>query len=107
MKKNILLVVIAMLFSVSLFSQESICGILPLKNGKITYDGIVSADSISAIELYKNTKLWVAKNFVSSKNVIVSDLENSLITIQAYFNKTKNDSYGFNLKLEFKDQRYK
>jgi len=48
-------------------------GIMPTVNSKITYTGVVQADSIAASELYRRAKKFVAMNYKSAKDVIQYD----------------------------------
>ena len=97
------------MFSIySLIAQnDSICGILPQKNGIVTFDNVIKIDSVDAKNLYKNTKLWIAQNFVSSKAVIESDVENSMISLSANIVDDAVSNYSFKMSIQFKDNRFK
>lgn len=47
--------------------------ILPLKDGKVNYTAIVEVPNTSKDELYNRAKLWFAKNFKDSKEVLQID----------------------------------
>jgi len=98
MKKVLLLAVMAIFFvCVNSFSQvDSICGVLPSK-----------IDSLSSNKLYNYAKLWISQNFVSSKAVIDSDIENSMISISAILGNNSVENYSFKMNIQFKDNRFK
>jgi len=109
MKKVLLLAVMAIFFvCVNSFSQvDSICGVLPSKNGIVTFDNVVKIDSLSSNKLYNYAKLWISQNFVSSKAVIDSDIENSMISISAILGNNSVENYSFKMNIQFKDNRFK
>lgn len=72
------------------------------KNGRVFYEGVVTVDSVSSATLYNNTKLWLGKTFVSSKDVVQSEVVNSLIVAKGMIDNTT-----FTLTLQFKDGKYK
>ena len=45
-------------------------GILPLKGGTVTYEGVLEVDSVSAQELYLRAKRWFVEAYVSSNSVL-------------------------------------
>ena len=87
--------------------SDSICGILPIKKGIVTFENVIKVDSSSAKTLYNGTKLWIAKTFVSSKAVINSDVDNSIISISAYLVEDIVCKYSFRMEVQFKDNRFK
>ncbi len=62
-----LILIFAFGFSQSIIAQEKLKDILPLKDGKVTYIGVIQVDGISKEEIYKRAKLWLAYNFEYSK----------------------------------------
>lgn len=106
--KKILLLFFIIAISLNIFSQnDSICNILPVRNGLVTFENIVKIEGIDAKTLYKNSKVWIAKEFVNSKSVTESDIENTLLTISGILVKSENINYSFKMTLQFKDGRFK
>jgi hypothetical protein len=54
-------------FSSTISGQEKLNGVLPLKDGKVTYTNIILVDSLSKQEIYKRAKQWLAYNFEYTK----------------------------------------
>lgn len=67
--KNLLAVTIISFIPCIVVSQE----LLPVKDGKIMYERIDSIPGKSKIDLYRKAKVWFAKVFHSSKDVIQLD----------------------------------
>lgn len=84
------------------YSQNFICDKIPVKDGRVCYEGVVMVDSVPSSALYNNAKLWIGKTFVSSKAVIQSEIINSLIVLKGMIK-----DYTFTLTLQFKDGRYR
>jgi hypothetical protein len=60
-----------------ILAQDKLLGILPLKDGKVTYTGVVQLQSVSKDELYKRAKNWFINAYNSGKDVIqLDDREN-------------------------------
>jgi hypothetical protein len=104
---------VLMLYNVNCSGQE-----LPTDpNGKVIYNEVVNADSISAADLYSRSKIWFAEAFKSANNVIQSDDERLHIIIGKgntpfYINglfgvKTESGTLFFSVKIESKEGRYK
>lgn len=91
--RNILIIQLFMFFLLQIASAQtdSICGVLPIKNGKIIYSDIVNFDSIKAEQLFVNTKIWISESFGSAKAVTESEVENSFIAIKGFV-KLQNDN---------------
>lgn len=107
MKKLMLFVFISIL-PVLLFSQnDTICGLIPSKDKKVCYDGVVNIQGQTASTIYANAKSWVATNFGSAKSVIETDVENSLLVLKGILTEDTYTTYKFTLTLQFKDGRYK
>ena len=78
--KKIFILIIALFISLEISAQERLLGILPLKEGKVTYSDVVQLKGVSKDELYKRVKLWFIENYNSSKDVIqLDDKENGEI----------------------------
>jgi len=89
--------------------NDSICGIFPQKEGIVFYTGIVGIDSLSAKQLYLNTKIWISGSFGSAKVVTEADVENSFLSIKGLVNLlyTKNFKLKFTMNFYLKDCRLK
>lgn len=71
--------------SIAAFSQKP----LPEIEGKVVYTEVVNVDSASAGVLYQRAKLFFAKMYNSSKDVVqVDDKENGLIVGKGFFSLT-------------------
>lgn len=69
MRKIILILFVLM--SSKLFAQvDSVTFNLPLENGSVHYSKIILIDSTLKYELFDRSKLWVAENYKSAKDVI-------------------------------------
>lgn len=55
------------------FAQEPLGGILPIKDGKVTYTGVSPRDSLTADQLYLYTRRWVVDQYKSGKDVTQMD----------------------------------
>ena len=53
--------------------QDKLLGILPLKDGKVTYSDIIELQGVSKDELYDRVKDWFIITYNSGKNVIQLD----------------------------------
>jgi Domain of unknown function (DUF4468) with TBP-like fold len=54
-------------FVLTTTAQEKLKDILPLKNGKVTYSGVIQVDSLSQEEIYARARSWLAYNYEYSK----------------------------------------
>jgi len=106
--------IIILLVSIKCYSQTH----LPIDSttGKINYTEVVKVDSISKTELFSRAKMWFAKAFVSSQDVVQNaDEANTVIFGKANFTGyTKalgmifeQGIISFNLNIACKDGRYK
>jgi hypothetical protein len=73
--KKPLLILLAALFTISVKAQiKDTVGLnLPLKEGKIYYEGIVEVPGKTKTQLYASAKRFLLESFVSSKAVIESE----------------------------------
>lgn len=96
--------------------EEKLFDILPMKNGKVTYTGIVTVDSINKIKLYNNVKKWFIEQYRSAKDVIqLDDKENGEVIGKGFFET--NWQYTFvderkvnvwhTVKIYLKDNKFK
>jgi len=73
-------------FCVFAYGQDSIFSILPLKNGKVFYSGIVKTDGVSKEELYNRAKRWFVNTYTSAQdNIQIDDKENGEIVGKGFF----------------------
>ena len=78
--KKIFILIIALFISLEISAQERLLGILPLKEGKVTYSDVVQLQGVSKDEMYRRVKLWFIESYNSSKDVIqLDDKENGEI----------------------------
>lgn len=110
MKKKLLLIVMVFLTAYA-FGQNMMLEILPLKDGKVTYVGIVQADSINKEELYKRTKRWFIDTYKSGKDVIqLDDKENGDLIGKGFFETywgQQTINIWQTIKVQVKDGRYR
>lgn len=107
MKKNIIVLIMAVAIMSSYAQIDTICGIIPYKDGKVCYEGVTQVTNTTASTLYGNAKIWIANNFGSAKNVIQTDVPNSSIVIKGIIDEDTDVTYDFTLTLQFKDGKYK
>jgi hypothetical protein len=102
--------ILLLLLSTSLYAQVD----LPKdSNGKITYEEIVKADSISQTVLLKNAKAWIARNFAQTEKSIRSDSNSVkakgvfLVYVKGAISKEIHGAIRYNVSIEVKDNKYK
>ena len=106
MKK--LLVIIFLFNGVIAFAQnDTICGVIPVKDKKVCYESVVNIDNTKAPVIYNNAKVWVATNFGSANSVIQTDVENTSLVLKGILTEDQYTTYKFTLTLQFKDGKYK
>jgi hypothetical protein len=71
--KKIFILIFALFFTQEIFAQDKLLGILPLREGKVTYSDVVQIQGVSKDEMYKRVKLWFIETYNSSKDVIQLD----------------------------------
>lgn len=71
--KNIFILIVSLFISQEIFAQEKLLGILPLKEGKVTYSDVLPVQGVSKDQLYKRVKLWFIESYNSGKDVIQLD----------------------------------
>ncbi|GAB6121023.1 DUF4468 domain-containing protein [Dysgonomonas termitidis] len=98
------LLILLLFATIASKSQNIDCQkIVPFKDGRVFYEGVVIVDNASSATLYSNAKLWLGKTFVISKDVVQSEVVNSVIVAKGIIDKI----YTFTLTIQFKDGRYK
>ena len=71
--KNILILIITLFISNSIMAQDKLLGILPLKEGKVTYTDVVQLQGVTKEEMYNRVKHWFIDTYNSSNDVIQFD----------------------------------
>jgi hypothetical protein len=71
--KKIFILILALFITQEIFAQDKLLGILPLKEGKVTYSDVIQFQGVSKDEMYKRVKLWLNENYNSNKDVIQLD----------------------------------
>ncbi|MFC4233470.1 hypothetical protein ACFOW1_16330 [Parasediminibacterium paludis] len=99
--KNIFIVLLILSFAFRAAAQEHLKGILPLKNGKVTYSEVVRVDGLSKSEIYKRLRLWLAYNYEFSK------FDNQELLISKGYFTYGNFRVWHILTIKIKDGRYK
>ena len=106
MKK--LVVVLIYLFPLISYTQiDSICGIMPKKDGQVYYSEVIECENVTAAELYSNAKIWIANTFVDAKSVTAADVENTSLVIKWKTEVSFTETIRSEIILVFKDGRYK
>ncbi|MBW6534915.1 MAG: DUF4468 domain-containing protein [Mariniphaga sp.] len=89
--------------------DNRICDIFPQKDGFVNYSEVIAINERKSEDLYRSAKIWISKKFENPKDVIQTDIENSLLSINGL--KTladdKNIQISFSLAFQFKDGRYR
>jgi len=107
MKKNIFLFV-CLFFAVHSFAQiDTICGVMPMKDGKVLYSEVIPADNLSANQLYSNAKIWAGSTFEDYQEVVQSDVENTSLTLKGNTSIDESTIVKFTLTIQFKDHKFK
>jgi len=109
-KKTIVFLIIFLCQLTNTFSQtDTICGILPVKNGLIYYSETVEINNATAAQLYNNTKIWISEKFQNAKNVIQTDTENTILTLTGLINFPYDppSNLRVSMNIQFKDGKYK
>jgi hypothetical protein len=84
--RNLFLFIIFLFISNVVIAQDKLLGILPLKNGKVTYSDEIQLQGVSKDEIYTRTKHWFINTYSSGKDVIqLDDKENGEIIGKACF----------------------
>jgi len=89
--------------------NDSICNILPQKNGRIFYTGIIERSEESKINLFQNTKIWLLETFTSKQILNQSEVDNLFIMVEIYIDEPNNSGSKLKLKLSFnfRDEKLK
>lgn len=114
MKKSILVIFI-FLYQISIAQDNDLLNIFPLSNGKIVYEHIGTADSLTKDKLYINAKYIISETFKSFKATVqLEDKDLGIINAKGFRSYpikrlgvvTYLDVYH-NVKISVKDKKYK
>lgn len=84
--KKMLLILFSILQIGTAFSQDSLLGVMPVKNGNGYYEKIVVIDSNSKADLYIKAKRWITNTYNSAEKVIdFDDKESGEIILKGIF----------------------
>lgn len=96
------------------FTQEKLLDSVPMKEGKVIYEGVVVTDSVSQSELRRRAKKWFIDAYKSSKDVISMDEADEIIgkgilktKYQANFMYIYDADLWHTVDLQFKDGKYR
>ena len=97
------------------YAQDTVGLKLPIKEGRLVYEGIINTPSKSKMDLYNNAKQWFVDYFKSSKDVIQNeDKEQGRITgkgIIFIYLKSFGITHSYNdkitIQIDVKDDKYR
>ena len=112
-----ILTTLFLILTISSFGQEQkLLGILPLKDGKVTYTDVIQIDSTDKSKLYNKVKKWFIEQYRSAKDVIqLDDKENGEVIGKGFFETTwqtsimsaQSVSVWHTVKVYIKDNKFK
>jgi len=114
--KKIFILIFTLFISNALIAQDKLLGILPLKEGKVTYSDVVQLPGVTKEELYKRVKLWFNETYNSNKDIIqLDDKEHGEIigkgSFRAKWNFRFYTALSMNvwktIKIQFKDDSFR
>lgn len=109
--KRIFVLIVLILLSQSIFSQEKLNEILPLENGNVIYTEVVEVQNVDKKELYSRAKKWIVLKYKSANDVIqLDDKEDGTIIGKGNFNikyYSRNPKIEHTIQIETKDGRFK
>lgn len=71
--RKLFLFIITLFIANSILAQDKLLGILPLKEGKVTYSDVIQLQGVSKEEMYNRVKLWFIDTYNTSNDVIQID----------------------------------
>ncbi len=88
---------------------DSLCGLLPVVNGKVYYSEVIPIEGVSSDKLYIRARSWVAKTFTNSQKVIqMEDKEaHKLILKGAGIISNDGKFFFYTITIQAKDGRYR
>ena len=114
--KKIYILFLVLFISNWILAQDKLLGILPLKDGKVTYTDVVQLQGVSKDEMYKRAKHWFIDSFNSGKDVIqFEDKENGEVISKGCFKtiwmtnfySSQSINVWKTIKIQIKDDRYR
>ena len=94
------------MFTLTAFSKDTVT--LPMSEGRITFSEIVNVPNTTADTLYTRAKLWAATTYVSAPDAIKLDSKaDGVLLIKGYSDYGWGTAIYYELKIEFKDGRYR
>lgn len=104
-------------FAEFVYGQDTkLLDILPLKDGKVTYAGVVQVDSVDKNQLYTRAKKWFVDTYKSAKDVIqLDDKENGEVIGKGFFKtmwqvtfiSSQEVNVWHTIKISVKDNRFR
>ena len=114
--RKIYILIMALFISNGILAQDKLLGILPLKDGKVTYSDVIQIQGVSKDEMYKRAKHWFIDTFNSGKDVIqLDDKENGEVIGKGCFKvlwmvsfySTQSINVWKTIKIQIKDDRFR
>src|SRR5450830_1164209 len=114
--RKIYILFIVLFISNGILAQEKLLGILPLKDGKVTYTDIIQLQGVSKNEIYNRAKHWFIDTFNSGKDVIqLDDKETGEVIGKGCFKavwminfySSQSVNVWKTIKIQIKDGRYR
>ena len=109
--KQISIVLLLTLFSIShAFAQQPIPPV-PILDGKVNYNEVITVEGVKKDILYGRAKLWIANTVKSSNNIIQTDeKDNEVVIGRGSLDEEdlwNSYTWTFTIKIQLKDEKYK
>ncbi|MEA4868457.1 hypothetical protein SDC9_76385 [bioreactor metagenome] len=86
MKKSVSILITFVLATSILFGQEKLDGILPLKDGKICYSGVIEVSGVDVEKVFDSARKWIVMNYFSDKPIVeMEDKKNLELVAEGYY----------------------
>ena len=86
MKKSVSILITFVLATSILFGQEKLDDILPLKDGKICYSGIIEVSGVDVEKVFDSARKWIVMNYFSDKPIVeMEDKKNLELVAEGYY----------------------
>ena len=114
--KKIYFLLFLLFVSNEILAQDKLLGILPLKDGKVTYSNVVQLKDVSKDVMYNRIKHWFADTYNSGKDVIqIDDKETGEIIGEGCFKSSWRARFFFaqsvniwkTIKIQLKEDRFR
>ena len=114
--KKIYILCMVLFISNGILAQDKLLGILPLRDGKVTYTDVIQLQGVSKDEMYKRAKHWFVDTFNSGKDVIqLDDKENGEVIGKGCFKalwlinfySSQSVNVWKTIIIQIKDNRYR